>query len=311
MSDYINQNGLAYSVIEEVTFGTTPTTGERHDLPVDAGQAPLTSAIAQIEDNTQRPNLETAAPTNGHASSSGSLSMRFRQCEAIDLLIQSAIAGRFDETTGLAFGGEEDVFFSLITKLTDKAGPSNNQFLGYADAGLMATKFGITASAKEGVNCSFDLIGTKRTRLEADHALPVTAAGGRGFNYIDVKNITVGGQTLQYTNLEFSTGVPRDHRVVFGSATPTSIANTGNRATTLTLKGFRKDFTTDALINGTPLEVKFSIVDGNNHGYRFTLPAAVCTSPTDELGDTGLLINLEFTAHWDETAQAGLVVEKL
>lgn len=308
-TNYINQNGMAYSVIEEVDFGVTPTTGTRHDLPVDAGQAPLTATINQIADNTQRPNLETAAPTNGHASVSGPMAMRLRSCAAIDLLIQSAVAGRFDEN-GLAFGGETDVFFSLINKLTDKAGASGNAFMGYQDAGIACAKMSINATAKEGVNASFDLMGTKRTKLNADHTLPVTVASGVGFNYIDVKNISVGGQTLEYTSLEFSTGVARDQRIVFGQQEATSMAKTGNRETTLMLKGFRKDFATDNLINGTPLTVKFEIVH-NGDGYRFTLPAAVCTSPTDELGDTGLLINLSFTAHYDSVSRAGLIVEKL
>lgn len=305
-TNYINKNGLAFSVIEAVEFGKTPATGERHELPVDAGQTPLTSTIAQIEDNTQRPNLETAVPTNGHESSSGSLAMRFRACEGIDLLIQSAIAGRFDGSTGLAFGGEEDVSFSLITQLTNKDG-----FLGYEDAGIMCSSWSLTASAKEGVNCSFELMGTKRTKLTADNALPVSAASGVGFNYIDVKNIKVAGQSLEFTQFDFKTGIPRDHRIVFGQQSATSIANTGNRATTYEITGYRKNFDIDALINGTPVAVSFEVKDKQGHGYRVTLPAAVCTSPTDELGDTGLMIKLSFTAHFDETARAGLVVEKL
>ena len=32
MANYINQNGMAFSVIEEVDFGVTPTTGTRYDL---------------------------------------------------------------------------------------------------------------------------------------------------------------------------------------------------------------------------------------------------------------------------------------
>jgi len=308
-TNYINQNGMAYSVIEEAEFGVTPTTGARHDLPVDAGQAPLTATINQIADNTQRPNLETATPTNGHETVSGPMAMRLRSCAAIDLLIQSAIAGRFDDK-GLAFGAEEDVFFSLITKLTDKGGTTGKDFLGYADAGIACSKMSINATAKEGVNVSFDLMGTKRTKITTDNALPLTVAGGTGFNYMDVKNISVGGQTLEYIGLEFATGVPRDHRIVFGQQSATSMAKTANRETTLTLKGFRRDFATDALINGTPLNVKFEIVHGDE-GYRFTLPAAVCTSPTDELGDTGLLINLSFTAHYDSVSRAGLIVEKL
>lgn len=304
-TNYINQNGLGFAVIEEVEFGVTPTTGELHDLPVDAGQAPLTSTINQIADNTQRPNLETAAPTNGHESSSGTLAMRLRACEAVDLLMQSAIAGRFDGATGLAFGGEEDVFFSLVTKLTEVGG-----YKGYVDAGLAVSQMSINATAREGVSCSFEVMGTKRTKATSAHVLPITAATGTGFNYIDVKNITVAGQTLEYTSLEFTTGVPRDHRIVFGRQQATSMAKTGNRETSLTLKGFRKDFAVDALINGTPVNVKFEIsIDGE--GYRFTLPAAVCTSPTDELSDTGLLISLAFTGHYHDTVRSGLTVEKL
>lgn len=308
-TNYINQNGMAYSVIEEVEFGVTPTTGARHDLPVDAGQAPLTPAISQIEDNTQRPNLETAVPTNGHSSVSGSMSMRLRSCAAVDLFIQSAIAGRFDDK-GMAFGEEEDVFFSLFTKLTGKGGATGNDFLGYVDAGIACSKWSITAAAKEGVNSSFEMMGVKRTRTNAESTLPLTVAAGIGFNYMDVKNVSVGGKEIEFINLEFSTGVARDPRIVFGKQEATSLAKTANRETTLTLKGYREDFVIDGDINGNAVPVKFEITHAGK-GYRITLPAAVCTNPQDELGDTGLLVTLTFAGRYDATARTGIIVEKL
>lgn len=309
-TDYINQNEVAYKIIEEVEFGVMPPTGSLLDLPAETGQAPLTYSTAMIEDTTQRPNRETAAPTRGHASSTGTFNMPLRPCAAIDLLIESAIAGKFDEDTGIAFGGETDVFFTMLTKLTERGG-----YMGYQDGGITVNSFGLSGTAREGVTASFELMGSKRVRTSADSALPVIAATAKSFNYIDVKNFSIGGQTLEFINMEFSTGTAHDHRIVFGQKEATSLAATGNRETTLNLGGYRKGFEVDALFgDDKTVEVKFDIVRGtgaNTEGYRITLPAAMCNSPTDELTDTGLLINLEFTAHFDEVSRAAIIVEKL
>lgn len=308
-TDYINQNEVAYKIIKEETFGVLPTTGTMLDLPAETGQAPLTYSTAMIEDNTQRPNRETAAPTRGHASSTGTFSMPFRPCDAIDLLIESAIAGEFDAGTGMAFGGETDVFISMITTLTKRGG-----YQGYLDSGIAANSWSITGTAREGVTTAFELMGSKRVNQTTANALPVTAATSQSYNYVDIKNISVAGQTLEFVSLEFSTGTAHDHRIVFGQKEATSLAATGNRETTLKLSGFRKGFEINALVGDEPVEVKFEISRGTGAdkvGYRITLPAGMCNSPTDELTDTGLLINLEFTASFDEVTQAGIIVEKL
>lgn len=309
MADYINQNELAFSLLKETKFGEVPTTGPRMDLPTEAGQAPLTYTQNMIEDNTQRPNRETAAPSRGHASSTGSLSMRLRPCAAIDTLIESAIGGEFDEN-GLAFGGEVETSMTLLTKLTAKGGAANNLYMGYVDSGIVATKWSITGSAKEGVTTSFDLMGAKRAKAEAASTIPLTAVITQGLNYINVKNITIAGEVLKMTAIEFGSGTPHDLRVVLGEKEGTSMAATSNRETTLALKGYRKDFSVDAMVDGDPVEVKFEI-SGPEGGWRVTIPAAQCVSPTDELTDTGLLINLQFTGHFDDTVNSGIVVEKL
>lgn len=309
MADYINQNEVAHSLAKETKFGEVPTTGARMDLPTETGQAPLTYTQNMVEDNTQRPNRETAAPTRGHASTSGSLSMRLRPCDAIDTLIESAIGGEFDNN-GLAFGGETETSMTIFSKLTTKGGAANNLYMGYVDSGVVATKFSITGSAKEGVTVGFDLMGAKRVKAEAESTLALERVTTQGLNYINVKNITVANSVLKFTNLEFETGTPHDLRVVFGEKEGTSMAATGNRETSLTLKGFRKDFAVDALVAGDPVEVKFEISSPEG-GYRITLPAAMCVSPTDELTDTGLLISLAFTGHFDDVVNSGIVVEKL
>jgi hypothetical protein len=309
MADYINQNEGAHSIFKETAFGELPTGGVRMDLPTEAGQAALSYTQNLVEDTTQRPNRETAAPTRGHASSTGSFAFRMRPCAAIDTLIESAIGGKFD-VNGLAFGGEAETSVSMISKLSGKAGNANNGFLGYQDSGIVATKWSISASAKEGVTTSFDLMGAKRVKLEADNLTAIAPVRTQGFNYINVKNITVAGASLKFTTLEFESGTPHDLRIVLGEKEGTSMAATANRETTLTLKGFRKNFDVDNLVAEEPVEVKFEISTSEG-GYRVTLPYAMCVSPKDELTDTGLLVTLDFTAHFSDVTQSGILVEKL
>lgn len=308
MANEINGTELRFDIIKEVTEGVTPTTGTREDLPASTGQAPLTYEIAKVVDDTRRANRETAAPTDGAGMVQGSVAVSLRPCEALDTLIESAISGVFDATSGVAVAGETDVTFTMFTTLTDRAG----RYLGYQDKGNTVTSMSISnsASSDDSVSAEFEIMGLSRTRLTTENTLAVTPATTQAFNYIDVGNLTVDGQTLEFTDLSFSTGTPRAARRVFGKRDATSMAPSGNRETTLTIKALRRDFNVDALVVGEPSPVSFDIMK-NGEGYRVVLTYAKATIPTDELSDTGLLINIEFTAHAANDATPALRIEKL
>lgn len=304
----INTSDLLFSVIKETVVGTTPTTGTRLELPVKVDQAPPTLTVAQIEDETKRPNRESNAAASGHAMTEFDLDMHMRGGAVMDLLIESAISGAFTGTApAKASGGTADSTFTVFSLL--KSGAAGAALL-YEDAGCMVRSLGITASAKEGAEVSVGILGLKRTEKTSDNSLAVVKTPATAVRHLfsDV-TVTVSGQTLAYSALDFSTEQDRDVRVVLGSLTPADIYTSGTRQTKLTIKAYRESFGVNALANQV-MSVSFTIGTAGN-GYKITLPAAKLMTPTDELDDSGLLVNLEFDAGYDATTNTGVIVEKL
>lgn len=302
----INTADFTMSAIKEVEAGVVPTTGSRLEVPIMTDQAPPALNANQIEDNTKRPNREGNAAASGHETVEVELALSSRGGELMDMLIQSAISGEFDED-GIAKGSDKDSTFTLFSTL--RSGTAGNALV-YIDSGLMARSWSITANAREEAQVSFGILGTKRAEATTEPALPVvkTPASAVRHLYNDV-TVSVGGQTLAYSSLEFSTEQDRDVRVVLGEKAAADIYTTGVRTTTITLKAYRESFAVNALAN-TNMPVEFTIGTVGN-GYKIKLPFAKLITPIDELEDSGIMVSLEFNAGYDNATDAGIIVEKL
>lgn len=302
----INTADFSMSAIKEVEPGVVPTTGSRVEVPIKTDQAPPVLTTAQIEDDTKRPNREGNAAASGHSMVELELSLVSRGGELIDMLIESAISGEFDGSD-IAKGSDKDSTFTIFSTL--KSGNAG-QALVYVDSGCMVRSWSVTATAKEGAEVSFGILGTKREEEETESALPLikTPATAVRHLYSDV-TVTVGDQELAYSSLEFSTEQERDVRVILGQIAANDIYTSGTRTTSLTIKAYRESFAVNALAN-TNMPVEFTIGTAGN-GYKITLPFAKLMTPTDELDDSGLLVNLEFNAGFDNTTEAGIIVERL
>ena len=302
----INTADFTMSAIKEVEAGVVPTTGSRLEVPIMTDQAPPAPNVNQIEDNTKRRNREGNAAASGHETIEVELALASRGGELMDMLIASAISGEFDED-GVAKGSDKDSTFTLFSTLRSGAA---GQALVYVDSGFMARSWSVTANAREEAQVSFGLLGTKRAEATTEPALPVvnTPASAVRHLYNDV-TVTVGGQTLAYSSLEFSTEQDRDVRVVLGQKEAADIYTTGTRTTTVTLKAYRESFAVNALAN-TNMPVEFTIGTAGN-GYKVTLPNAKLMTPQDELDDSGIMVSLEFIAGYDNATDTGIIVEKL
>lgn len=302
----INTADFTMSAIKEVEAGVVPTTGSRLEVPIMTDQAPPALNANQIEDNTKRPNREGNAAASGHETVEVELALSSRGGDLMDMLIASAISGEFDED-GIAKGSDKDSTFTLFSTL--RSGTAGNALV-YIDSGLMARSWSITANAREEAQVSFGILGTKRAEATTEPALPVvkTPASAVRHLYNDV-TVSVGGQTLAYSSLEFSTEQDRDVRVVLGEKAAADIYTTGVRTTTITLKAYRESFAVNALAN-TNMPVEFTIGTVGN-GYKIKLPFAKLITPIDELEDSGIMVSLEFNAGYDNATDAGIIVEKL
>lgn len=299
---------LSVSIAKETEEGKALTTGSRQELPVKNTQAPLTFAVGKVTDDTRRAKRDTAAPTDGMGSVSGTLTASLRECDAIELLMESALSGEFDEN-GVLASSDTDVFFTVFQTLKDEA----TKFLGYVDSGCQATKMTISgqATSDSSVSVAFDVMGLSRERKEQKSTLAVDGANKPAFDYIDVGNLKIDKQPIEFTDLDFSTGVARAGRRVFGSKNAKGLAPSANRETALTLKVFRTGFDIDDLVEGDPVEVSFEVKKEGGSGYLVTLTHAKATRPTDELSDTGLLANIEFTGHRKDNATPSVIVKRI
>lgn len=302
----INTADFSMSAIKEVEAGVVPTTGSRLEVPIKTDQAPPVLTTAQIEDDTKRPNREGNAAASGHSMVEVELALVSRGGDLMDMLIESAISGEFD-ANDVAKGSDKDSTFTIFSTL--KSGTAG-QALVYVDSGCMVRSWSVTATAKEGAEVSFGILGTKRAEATTEPALPVekTPASAVRHLYSDV-SVSVAGQTLAYSSLEFSTEQERDVRVILSQIAANDIYTSGIRSTTITLKAYRESFAVNALAN-TNMAVEFTLGTAGN-GYKVTLPNAKLMTPVDELDESGLLVSLEFSAGFDNATEAGIIVERL
>ena len=297
----INPLDVTLSLIPEVTFGVTPTTGAtRYDIPKKASQALPVYKTNDVASDTIRPNRASNGSRRGPAEGTGSLDLRFQQATVIDTLLANAVSGTWN--TGVLKAGKTDSSFSLIAKL--------NSTMYQINAGCIVSSFKVDAKAAGTVDSTFDFLFTGRTPSATDNALTVTAVdSATEFMGSDVTNITVAGATLVFSEISFE--ITQDRKTVpqLGTNTPYAISTTGSHQVKITVKALRESLAIDTAIDGTAQAVVFEI-GGTGDGYRFTLPAAYGSIPYDETGDS-MMVVMEFMAGWDDTEATDLKIEKL
>lgn len=303
----INTADFTMSAIKEVEAGVVPTTGSRLEVPIKTDQAPPVLNTNQIEDNTKRPNRTGNAAASGHETVEVELALNSRSGELMDMLIASAISGEFDEN-GIAKGSDKDSTFTLFSTL--RPGTAGNALV-YIDSGCMVRSWSFTANAREGAEVTFGILGTKRAEATTEPSLPVVKTPASAVRHLyDNVTVSVGGQTLAYSSIEFNVEHDRDVRVVLGKKEAADIYTTGVRTDTITLKAYRESFAINALANSN-LPVEFTFSNGPGDGYKVTLPFAKLMTPQDELDDSGIMVSLEFNAGYDNATDTDVIVEKL
>lgn len=304
----INASDITLSLIPETVLGTTPTTGDRYELPIKTGQALPTYDSNNIVSETMRPNRAGNGSRHGNGSGEGSLEFHFQSTEAIDYLISSAISGSW-ATTGVA----PDEVTSIKAAKTDKpftvAAALTNDWFQFS-AGAVCSGMTIAATAAETVNATFPFVFTSRTDSATNNAITLTASSG-GLEYAghEVTNITIDSIAVNYSELSFEVTQDRAMRNVLGSQTPIGVGTSGNRQIQLTLKFYKESRVMEQAFTGERQAISFDIgVAGD--GYRFTIPAGQASFPTDETGNE-LMTSVVFTAAYDNDEQTDLIIEKL
>ncbi|WP_454883997.1 phage tail tube protein [Sphingomonas oryzagri] len=310
MANFISTTDVSMSIVPEDVFGTTPTAGPavRYELPTKNGQAPLAMKADKIASDTRRPGRAANGSTRGMASADGSFDIRFQSAPVIDRLMESALSGRFDQD-GKLKGSDQDLYFTTLATL--KAGAAGAAMV-QATKGCAVTNMTVTASVNAALDSSFTIIGATRDNLDTDNALTVTEmpASAVEMDGGDVHNCKVAGTQLSWSKVELAVGSAKTPRGVLGQRDAVDLANSGTRATTITLTAYRESFEINDLVDGSKQEVVVEFtVDGK--GYRVTLPAAQADFPNDDVDGDNLIVVIEFTAAYDETQGTDIIIEKL
>lgn len=312
----INSADPTYALIEEVTYGVTPSVGTLYELPASTEQAPPVYKTAEIPSNTKRPKRESNGTQRGMASSEWTIDTRLQKTEVINVLLKSALSGQWASNKLVA--SDIDSTFSVITTLKPDSAvePAEPNGLYYVDAGMIVNSLSITANAPDTATVSFGMMGT--SRVEADEKHPATfttiSSTAREFTYADLKNVKLTGPEgvvdLGVSSLEFKSDQNREVRAICGQIEGIGIGTQGARTTTLTIKVYRESFKLNTDVTGEPQKISFEI-ERDGVGYRITLPAAIGQFPSDELSGSSLLANVTFTAAYDNVTASGLFIEQL
>lgn len=301
-----NPSDISYSIIKEVTAGTTPATPAFMIFPHVLGD----NLQLNSENNTSQVLM---AGRNGAGnvkvgySTSGSLRTDFRRGNNIDLLLESGLCGAF--SSNVLKASDTDTYLTVEKRFKEGGSTFYRQFVGQRVGGL-----GITVSATESAELSVEFVGmgtagegTTMITGATYSAAPTT----KRLTGLDVSAVTIAGVTATYVDLDLQVSNSMSPHHVLGSANAVGVGMEGAREVTLSVTVPRLSYALEtALNNDTAIAVSFTIGSGAN-GYTITLPAATCAVPQDEEDGSRMMVKLDFTAQYDATEATSIKVTKL
>lgn len=299
----ISSSDVKETILPEITFGTLPATGVRYELPRKSGTSLLAKDYGAVSSDTIKPGRNANGARRGNQSVSGTFELNAITAPVIDLLMESAVSGKF--ATNVLKAADTDVSFSHIAQV------ATGEF--EVNTGCMVTGFTLSASAAEAVTLSFDIMGAKQ-ELKSTIAgtFTATAVDNAAYEYLghELLNVTVAGSTaLKYTNLELSVTQARNARNVLSSNSPIGFAASGAREVTLTLTIYREtgvDY--DALFTGAKQKFTFDLGIAS-YGRKFTVNGHATSVVTETEDD--LMKTVTITGAYDNTDATALIIEKL
>lgn len=302
----MNPSDTTYAIIKEAVAGTTPATPAFIPFDYIAGDAPSFSA-EMVSSNVQKASRASAGARKAGFSVGGGLRTHFRRGNHIDLMLESALSGTY--SANVLKASNVDTNFTIEKRMLEGATPYFHRFTG-----CQVSDMTLSCEASGNAEIAFGVIGMNRTTattIVTGATYPVVA-NSTNLMGLDVSAFTVAGLTADFRSLELSVSHNREAQDKFGSASARAIGTSGFRTVTLRASFYRTDLSADTLLatSDAPIAVSFTIGSGVN-GYTFSLPAANYSVPQDAEDASKALIEVEFTAAYDNTAGTDLVITKL
>lgn len=303
----INPSDFRYAIVKEVTAGTTPATPTFLVFPFESS-----TQLDLTHDSVTSPLVRSSRASDGMRKVNfrveGSLKGQLFRSTVIDTLLESSLSGAF--ATNVLKASNVDTNFTVEKTFYNGATAYYHRFTG-----CQVSKFGLTAGTDTNAEITFDVLGLDRTNATTAIASSTYTQPSNTLRLagIDLNGVTVDGlSNVACTSIELSVEHEREAQGQMGATSAFAIGTGGIRKVTLTMKVYRIDLSPDTLMakSDTPIAVSFKIGTAAE-GWQFDIPAANYEAPKDEIDNSKDLVNLTFTAKYDNTAGTDLIITKL
>lgn len=299
-----NVADTTYSLIREVTAGTTPATPAFKTLDTNSFDVSFESNMLSSE--VMRANRAAGDTLEQGFYVTGSLSTDFRNDPAIDTILEGGFGGAF--ATKVLKAGNTDYSHTFEQKMISAA----NTPLFFRYTGSQITSVGVKVDATSKAEFSAEFIGLAQstgTAIITGATYPAPTQGpliGGG----SAGSITIAGITGNFYSLDLKVAHTRSAKFGLFNANAFGIGTGGNRAATLTLQLYREDFNPETVFAAnTAVPVSFTLGTGTN-SYAFSLARCFAKRPKRDTNDNNELVTIELTASNDATATTDITCTK-
>ena len=295
-----SRSSLSY--IAEATFGTTPTTPQFVNLPINSHSIDLTKD--RVEGNEIQADRMPRVDRHGNKQSGGSLEVDLRKGD-YDELIESAFLSSF--STDVIKIGTTPKYLSI-----EDAANDISQFRLFT--GMSASSMSVSIAPNQMVTANFDMVGKSMTQTAttASTAPPTASSTNVPFDsYSGV--ISDGGSGIAIvTSLDFSITNSFAPTFVIGSDSAAQLEY-GRAVVEGTMTVYYEDETIiNKFLNETESALEVSVDDPTGaNSYTFLFPRVKYNGAAVPLsGSTSRLITVPFVALYDTTEATNLKLTK-
>lgn len=287
-----NSSNINYYIIAETVEDVIPVTGNAYKLAHTPGSGP-TFTKTTVSSQAQFKDRQSGGVRTTGGQGSGSFDFELKRSPAIDLLLSSALSGKW--VGNVLQAGAVDTSFTIL-KTTGEVGAT--EFQGYH--GFQATDLTLTAATNAMVESSTSLIGvsyTDPTDLElAEEVVLVEDVGGLPLASTDIVASVALLPNIDVRNLALTVSHEREAKEALGPKSTIGIGTGGTRTVTLELEFYREDFDPERVfLNDASTSITVQIGDGAN-GYAISMPACQASWPEEAVDGASVTVTVTFTA---------------
>lgn len=303
----ISPSDTKYSIIKEVTAGTTPATPTFIPFDYIPGTQPNFSA-QMVSSAVLKQNRASAGARKAAYKVDQGLKTQLRRGTHIDAFLESGLSGAF--ASSVLKASNVDSSYTIEKSVTDG---TNTYYKRYT--GCQVNSVGLSVQASGNAEINFTVLGMGMSTGNAilTGATYPSVATSTNLMGLDVSTLTIAGLTGVVANqLDLTVTHNREAQDQFGSPSARAIGTSGFRTVTLKVQFYRTDLSAETLMQNSdsPIAVSFTIGAAAGSGYTFLLPAANYTVPMDMTNNSKEMVEVTFTASFDATTGTDLQITK-